>query len=224
MKLSLTYTSLCAVIGLMSFAGSQEAPTAAVSEQSIRLIGPLPEDKIAETLKKGERNPFAERAVTQINQEDGESEDAKLRSILSRLPISGAIKDRDGRFKVLIGRRLLAEGDKMPWLLEGQTSLLRVSKVTDKLVEISWVEDQAGVTPRKVTRPVRVNQPLIEQVLQLPSEGGKDGGNVRIWVTPKGESYQEEPLGDQGKAEEPSGAINPENPPDIDLNHRPTPP
>jgi hypothetical protein len=198
-----------------------------LSEEEIRKNGPLPDDKIAETLKKGERNPFAERqSAVATKEDDGESENARLMRVLNELVISGVIRDNDGRYKVLIGRKLLAEGDRMPQLLEGQTSLLRVSKVSEKSVEIAWVEDQAAATPRKVTRQVRVNQQLIQQVLPaLGGENAQDGkskSTISVWVTPRGETYREEgaTTPDATEQETDSGNL----PPSIDLNHRPAPP
>ena len=222
--LVLTLASLCS---LSLFAAEGEAT---ISEQEIRANGPLPDDRVAETIRKGERNPFAEKpAAAAVTAEDGESENAKLMRVLQDIEISGIIKDNEGHYKVLIGRSLLAEGARMPQLIEGQTSRLRVSKVTEKSVEISWVGDQASATPRKVVKQLTVTQPLITQLIPSLSgggsagnRGGKDESLLRIRVTSKGEAYREEPAEvDPATQTEPSANGVP---PSIDSNHRPVVP
>jgi len=228
MKLPLLIALLTSISYLTSKAAEEEL---SINEQDVRAIGPLPNDKVAETLRKGERNPFAERqTAATTKEEDGESENAKLMRILNEITISGVIHDTDGRYKVLVGRRLLTEGDRMPQLLEGQTSMLRVSKVSEKSVSISWVEDQAGATPRTVIKQVRVNQPLIEQRLPgLVSEPGNGKGGkqqkstMSVWVTPKGETFREESTDAPASSEE-GGNRDGGLPPTIDLNHRPRAP
>jgi hypothetical protein len=201
---------------------STAADTSVLSEQELRAIGPLPEDKIAETIKKTEYNPFAERAATQVAKEDGESEDSKIRTILNRIPVSGIMKDTDGRYKVLFDGRLLGEGDRLPkYLGNAQTTLQRVSKVTEKVVEFSWVEDQAGVQPRKVVRTVRVNQPIVESVRKIPGDDGKASGETRLFLTPSGETLQDEAA--EKPTDDPQAIPAANNDGEaMNLNHRPT--
>ncbi len=194
---------LLALSTLCSLAADGEAT---LSEQEIRAIGPLPEDKVSETLKKGDRNPFAERHLTQTLKEDGESEDSKLRTMLNNIIPSGVIKDRDGRLKVLFNRQLLAEGDKVQTLVENQIALLRVTKITPSAVEISWVEDQVNAQSRKVVRPVQINQGIIEQQRQTPGVDGKTG-TIREYVTSNGETYKDA-SGSQPPAGDASGPAN----------------
>ena len=66
------------------------------------------------------------------------------------MSVSGIIQDKDGRYKVMFGNRLYSEGDRLQRFLENQTSLIRVSKVTDKAVEFAWVMDTPGATPRRL--------------------------------------------------------------------------
>jgi hypothetical protein len=130
------------------------------------------------------------------------------------------VHDSDGRCKVLFGNKLLAEGDRLPKYLENQTSLQRVSKVTDKVVEFSWVEDQAGATPRKVVRKVLVNQRLIEQVQNIPGEDGQSAGTMSNWVTSSGESLHED--APEVAPEDPKAIPTSNNGADsVELNHRP---
>jgi hypothetical protein len=207
--------------GLLVLASSA-ADTPVLSEQELRALGPLPEDKIAETIKKTEYNPFAERQATQLTKEDGESEDSKIRTILNRIPVSGIMKDTDGRFKVLFDGRLLGEGDRLPkYLGNAQTTLQRVSKVTEKVVEFSWVEDQAGAPPRKVIRNVRVNQPIVESVRKIPGDDGQASGETRLFLTPSGETLQDEAAEKPPEDAQAIPAAN-NNGEAMNLNHRPT--
>lgn len=204
MKTTQITALLLALTALSSRAADGEVT---LSEQEIRAIGPLPEDKVAETLKKGDRNPFAERHITQTLKEDGESEDSKLRTMLNNIIPSGVIKDRDGRLKVLFNRQLLAEGDKVQTLVENQVALLRVTKITPSAVEISWVEDQVNAQSRKVIRPVQINQGIIEQQRQTPAVDGK-AGTIREFITTSGETYKE-PTGSPPPDADPSAPANP---------------
>ena len=149
--------------------------------------------------------------------------------VLQDIEISGIIKDNEGHYKVLIGRSLLAEGARMPQLIEGQTSLLRISKVTEKSVEISWVGDQASATPRKVVKQLTVTQPLITQLIPSLSGGGSSGKRgskedsiMRVLVTSKGEAYREETAEVDPAAQ--TEQVNNGVPPSIDSNHRPVVP
>jgi hypothetical protein len=208
---------------LISLAGRSQAADAPVvlSEQEIRAIGPLPEDKIADTMKKGEYNPFGERAATQVTKEDGESEDSKLSTILKDLPLTGIIQDNDGRYKVMLGGRLYAEGDRVDKYLTNQTTLQRISKVTEKVVEISWVEDQAGAPPHKVIRQVRVKEPLVEQRRKIPGADGKSAGIMSTKVTSSGETLHDEAAEQPADKAIPSANNGGEAP---QLNHRPVAP
>lgn len=197
--------------------------TITLSEQEIREIGPLPGDKVAETLKKGERNPFSEKVTTVASAVDSESESAKLSRILNSIPITGLAQDQEGHHKVMIGRYLLSEGDRMPQLLKDQTSLLRVSKITDKIVEISWVESQVSQSPQKVSRKLRVGQPVIEQILLPYGKSDKDGAAtpISIYVTASGNRLRDEEANPTPPdTEEPDATIKAPRKPDI--NHRGT--
>ncbi len=190
MKSTLILSLLYTCTALLSHA--VEAP-ATISEQDLRALGPLPTDKSAESVKKGEYNPFLERHAAEFVKEDGESEDSKIITILNTMPVSGLAKGDDGRFKVFFAGRFLVEGDPVPQLIENQTSLQLVSKVTEKVLEFSWVEDKAGSVPRKLIRPVHVTTPVIEQRRPIPGVDGHSAGTMRILTTSKGEKLQEDP-------------------------------
>jgi hypothetical protein len=161
-----------------SFAASQEPSSVEINQNAIRAIGPLPEDKTAEPLAKGERNPFAQRTTQKkVEIAEGDSEDARLKKKLDSLPISGVVVGSAGAVKVMMGNKLLAEGDRLDPILSDQTALLRVSKVTEKMVEISWVGELAGSQPFRVIRQIRVGEPIVKQI-------SKD--EVETYLTPNG--------------------------------------
>ncbi len=190
MKLKILITLLpCLVAG----AAHAQVREITVSEQEIKALGPLPDDKRAETLAKNERNPFAERIIANPElKEDGESEDAKLNSILQKVKISGIIKESNGHLGVMVADRLYREGDKLAPLIPNQTALLRVSKVSDKEIEFTWVESQPDTVPRRATRKISVNEPIVKQQLRFvgDDEAAKNGHVIR--VTTSGEFLKEE--------------------------------
>ena len=149
--------SLLPALAASSVTARAQSREIVVSEQEIKALGPLPDDKKAEALAKNERNPFAEQMSTHVEiKDDGESEDAKLRGILTKIKITGLIKDPVGHLGVMVGSRLYREGDKLSPFIVGQTALLRVSKVSEQEVEFTWVESQPDTVPRRVTRKLSI--------------------------------------------------------------------
>jgi hypothetical protein len=184
-----TLIAISAGLGLLRTPCAAQAPKEIkVNEQEVKALGPLPDDKQAETVSKNERNPFAVKIAASTDPKSVmEGEDAKLHTVLNKIPITGIIRDKEARLSVLIGRRTYREGDKLQWLIPGQTSLLRVSKITEKEVEFSWVENQAEAVPQRVYRKLSINTGVIRQEIVLP--GGEPGAETKalVPVTTKGE-------------------------------------
>jgi hypothetical protein len=176
---------------LLCGASLQAEDKISVPAKDLRAIGPLPEDKSHEMLQKGERNPFGERVVTKVVTEDNsDSEDAKLARMLKEAKINGIVNASNGQgVGIFFNGRLIREGDPLQPFLKNQTALLRVSKLTEKVVEISWVESQASDNPRKITREIRVGEPLVKQHFNVP---GSDEA-VEMRTTPNGEFLKEAP-------------------------------
>jgi hypothetical protein len=181
---------------------AQDGSSVEINQNAIRAIGPLPEDKTAEPLAKGERNPFAERATQKkVEIAEGDSEDARLKKKLSALPISGVVVGSGGTVKVMMGSKLLAEGDRLDPILADQTALLRVSKVTEKMIEISWVGDVAGSQPFRISRQIRVGEAIVKQI-------SKD--EVVTQITPNG-AFLKENNSELEALENPESALERDN-------------
>ncbi|MDB6072356.1 MAG: hypothetical protein JWL81_3527 [Verrucomicrobiales bacterium] len=148
--------------------------------QQLTSIGLLPEQKLAlrpeEKLDPKRANPFAERAKAKEARavETVETEEIKIRRIFDTLKISGITKGPSG-YSALLGDLILEEGAQVPPVIPNQTQILRVTKVTDKLVQIAWVEG-AGyetVAPRKIVKRVELS-PKVGVLLAAQPAGTND--------------------------------------------------
>ena len=125
----------------------------------LKEIGLLPEDKLGlhpeDRLDPKQPNPFAERAKAKqpTAVETVETEEIKIRRIFAPLKIDGISKFQ-GKYTALLGDLILEEGAQVAPVIPGQTQILRVTKVTDKMVEIAWVEGVGSETaiPRKIIK------------------------------------------------------------------------
>jgi len=124
---------------------ADDAPRVPLSQ-----TGELPDDKTPELLRLKERNPFTRRE-TKIAEvaADRESEESKLRALLEAMPVRGVSRG-DGSVKVLLEHFILKQGEPIPPLLDGQTEQLFVRRITDKQIEIDFVESEKHAEPRKI--------------------------------------------------------------------------
>jgi len=130
-------------------------------------IGELPEEKSSDLLRPKERNPFVRREVKMAEvQEDKESEESKLRGVINSLKITGVIRG-GGTMKVLLGDLILKPGAPVPPLIEGQTEQLVVGPITDKQLEIDFVETESRAEPRKILVPIDL-KPKIKGYIAPP--------------------------------------------------------
>jgi len=113
-------------------------------------VGMLPGDKVAITVEETERNPFSQRIVQAAEApKDTGAEESQLRTVVENLDLKGVTKS-GGRMKVLLGSYALEEGKLMPQLIPDQTEKLRVIALTDKKVELGFVEKDGSAQARKI--------------------------------------------------------------------------
>jgi hypothetical protein len=123
-------------------------------ETSMLQIGELPGQKKFETLQQKERNPFMRReAKVATENSERESEESKLRDMFKSMPVTGVIRG-GGTVKVLLGELILKEGEPLPPLIADQTERLIVGPVTDRQVEIDFIENDEHAEPRKIFVPI----------------------------------------------------------------------
>lgn len=120
--------------------------------------------------------PFAERAKPKEAKtfETVETEEIKIRRVFDGLKISGLTKF-NGKFSALLGDLIVEEGAQLSPVVHNQTQILRVTKVTDKLIEIVWVEGpgQEMAAPRKIVRRVEL-KPKVGVLLAAQPPGSSD--------------------------------------------------
>jgi len=140
----------------------------------------LPDGRETVVLRPGERNPFGQLALPVVEAEvqAAETEEIRLRKILGSLKVGGrSTKGKTGSF--LLGSLILKEGDQLPALVENQSEILKVARVSPDEAVITFFERDQTVEPRQIT--IRLNmKPSVESLLYgdavkslVPT--GKDG-------------------------------------------------
>ncbi len=116
-------------------------------------------------LKPSERNPFGQQVETeaQVVAMETESEEARLRRILSGLRVVGVSGSGAGR-SVLLGTLILRQGKPVQNLLRNQAEVLKVSEISDETVKIVFQDRDTSVEPRVILIPLR-QKPMVTQLL-----------------------------------------------------------
>src|SRR6187551_2369873 len=111
-----------------------------VTMAELQRIGFLPQDKAdlkpEDKLDLKLRNPFAEKSKKAKVSEPSvavETEESKLRAFFEKQKVSGVMKLGD-KFTVSIGRLALEVGQTIPPIIPGQTQILRVVRVDEKVL------------------------------------------------------------------------------------------
>ena len=143
-------------------------------------IGTLPSQRIPATVNEGDRNPFATRiAISEesVGEFNGDSEESRIRQVFSRLNVTGRVPGNGGSPRVLVGDLILAEGELVPQVIENQTDVLRVTRITDKEVELTWVDEEATAAPRRLPIPIDLSAKVD---FILPGRGSNGGQFVTM--------------------------------------------
>ncbi len=151
------------LLPLLTFAALPARADVEVKLQQLKDIGILPEDKMAyrpeDKIDPKRANPFAERAKAKQTAavETVETEEIKIRRVFDGLKITGITK-YNGKYSALMGDLIIEEGAQIAPIIQGQTQILRATRVTDKLVEIVWVEGSGYETrtPRRIVKRVEL--------------------------------------------------------------------
>ena len=169
-----------------AIAGVLGSWTSALATESIEVsekaaaVGMLPYQKRGDTLDKDERNPFAVRVEKKqnVSTTDGTTEESKLRGRLNQMRVQG-ISRGEGGYRAQVGGLILEEGRMVPQLIANQTDVLKVSKVSEKTVEITWVNEEGAEEPRKHILALDI-RPMVRSA--LPAAGGMAPMDPRIPV------------------------------------------
>ena len=174
MRLSLLLIPLLSLTSLSVHADVE------VKLQQLKDIGMLPEEKLdlrpEEKLDPKRPNPFAERAKAKqiLAVESVETEEIKIRRIFDTLKISGITK-YNGKYSALLGDLIIEEGGQIAPVIPNQTQILRATRVTDKFIEIVWVEGAGYETkaPRRIVKRVEL-APRVGVLLAAQPVGTND--------------------------------------------------
>lgn len=115
----------------------------------------IPEKREPEKVLEGERNPFGlvslppEEEEEEVESIQTETEEMRLRRILLNMRISG-LSGSEGSYRVMLGPMSLIEGDILPRLFTDQAEVLRVTKITDRELQLSFLEKDPNLPPRTI--------------------------------------------------------------------------
>jgi len=111
-------------------------------------IGLLPQDKTPVEVTDSERNPFGRKLVkTPEVAAQTESEEQKIRAVVTRLPFGGITRGY-GVVKVLLGSFMVEKGGYLPDVIANQTEKVRVMEVSEEHVELGFVDEDGSVSSR----------------------------------------------------------------------------
>lgn len=197
MKTPILLISLTVAAGLASIVYGQNdlivppsAPFEAVSEKAAA-VGLLPHQKQGKVLEPKERNPFAEQVRVEAAGEvkDANSEESKIRAVLMTMKVTGVTRAGDGRLKGMLGRFVLEEDRELSQIIPNQTDILKVTKVTDEQVEITWVDVEGSEQPRKHVIELDMEAKV---GVMLPSPGGETDGQLLSPIDPRAAEKREQ--------------------------------
>lgn len=113
-----------------------------------------PERREPAVVREGERNPFG--LVSVPTEEPGaaappqtETEENRLRRILGSMRVSG-VSGTPGAYRIVLGSMQLKEGERLPKLFADQAEVLRVSRITEREITISFEETDPELPPRTI--------------------------------------------------------------------------
>lgn len=114
----------------------------------------VPDKREPATVQEAERNPFGLVSLppTEVQETatiQAETEEERLRRILGNMRVSG-MSGSPGAYLVLLGSMQVKEGQRLPKLFADQAELLRVTKVTDREIILSFEEKDASLPPRTI--------------------------------------------------------------------------
>jgi len=177
-------TGLLLCLPASRLAVAQQAGTAAgesTAEAEVEVtrasINFLPGQRRAFAVRADERNPFADRVPEMKPREvenEGETEDDRLRVIFSELNVSGISRGPRG-LRVLMGDLILEKGRAVPPLLENQTARLMVTDVSENELEVNWLNRETGEVTQKKLLIAYDLSPTVGFVLQGQGAGGEGG-------------------------------------------------
>ncbi len=141
----------------------------------------LPDDKTAEMVKAGERNPFGKNENDQSQSTNkGTTQENSIREHLSKLHVAGFSPGPNG-IRVMLGDMALEEGQTVPVIIPDQTLNLKVGKITRQAITLVWIEKKTStLPPRLLTLPIEI-QPTVRYVLhgQLTAEKTSNKGKMK---------------------------------------------
>lgn len=165
---------LAASVALLGAASAQlpGGPVAATAEE----VGMLPKQRAAAAsasrISEDTRNPFASRtkAIAGPATQESQTEEARLTAVLELFEVNGVAKANGGGYSAQAQGLIFREGDLLPKLIDDQVDDLRVTKVTPRLVQITWVGDEDADQPRQISLPIDM-APTVAVVLPSPEKG-----------------------------------------------------
>jgi hypothetical protein len=190
------FTSCFAVAAILIAAVPAEARASDGEVESIEQLGILPNDKAPLLVTEEERNPFSARLEDKVDDMfalSSESQESQIRSVFAQLNVNGVSKAPRGGLRVLLGDLILSEGRELAPVIVGQTERIVVVKITEKEVELAWVDEHTNqLDGRKLSIPIQMAPTVEFELAGQTIPGVPRARGVR--------SYAEEEVPDQPSA------------------------
>jgi hypothetical protein len=184
---------LAAVVGSAGLPAGAAEPTAGLAVEE---IGLLPHEKEAMQIPANERNPFDLGVAIEQSEdimEDTTLQAQKIMSKLNSFSVNGVITTDSG-IQVLLADMILEEGSFVSPVIPGQTDRLKVTKIDNEEIEITWIEAEDGEGYRnpqaRVFRKRLDTGAGVATVLRGSGTGPAEGG-VSTHIRKKGDLQQE---------------------------------
>lgn len=117
---------------------------------------PLPTARRSVIIAPDERNPFGVTQVSVTNEfgvVQGETEESKLRSLITRFSVSGITVGSDGRSTVILGPLTVRQGQQLPELMPNQIERIVVNEITADEVKFGFVDREGNSSIRTFAVP-----------------------------------------------------------------------
>ncbi len=171
-----------------------EADPATQRQEKIHYNLIFPEEKIPETVKPNENNPFVKSDGKRIDDDQTSSEENTVRDILTSMVVTGIRVAPDGTMSAMLGGMILQQGNIVPQVINRQTVRLKVNSISETSIDLVWVEQKknTGQPPRVLPLTIDLKNPKVRYSLASSVAANKPAAST---VNQASYLYQEDPTG-----------------------------
>jgi hypothetical protein len=170
-----------------------------------------PEEKVPESVKPNEPNPFNKADLKALTNTEASTEENKVKDAMLALRPTGLVKGPDGTIRsLMLGPLKLQPLADVPPVVPDQTAFLRVNSISETQVEMFWIEKKkiVGMPPRPLVMPISMT-PKVR--INLPNPSGdptkvaaKNSGPIGYQVLPARQVHFNDPMNNMANSTKPA--------------------